>query len=519
MQKDSAPGVKLRFALFVAMLLNFNLTDQEAVAQERLSQRAAEERLARAVHLIDTNPKLAAEELKRLNNAPSAQAYLSYLYLARKVVVSSPLTRVDSLMKKATESPQARGDIQPIKHYHYKDLEKLLRNLRFVATDVEVPMSIAKEHPAEFIEAFQPYWGSSMDAWPQLGYEGKSYDIGLIPQIQDYFSNLGDMEGETEGTIRFWFHRRGYMMDLKAELAPQLFLTNEAKKDIDPHLNDFLYKWSTYELWNKQKYEKWLSGKKGAENALSAYYQRTFKMQPNKATICATRALDSISRCSVGNYPPSELDELTPTSLYRLFRPKQLSLAQVQEHFAGKKASEKELADALRMAILNGHSLDIIEWLIKQGAPISGGTEPPLLSAALRPDVLKLLLRSGADIKEQNCIGKTALIQAAQYDCLESCKVLIAAGAEVNHEMVPPYGPDSSKDLVPDYMMYITGNRTALLYACQFASYPVIEYLLHSGAYATAKDSGGSTSRDYIKTNKKISQQQKLLLAKALTEN
>jgi hypothetical protein len=307
------------------------------------------------------------------------------------------------------------------------------------------------------------------------------------------------------------------MMDLKAELAPQLFLTKQDNGDLDPHLNDFLYKWSTYELWNKQKYEKWVTGKKGAVAALSAYYQRTFKMQPSKAKICATRALDSISTCSVGIYPPRELDELTPTSLYRLFRPKQLSLAQVQEHFADKKPSEKELADALRMAILNGHSLGIIEWLIKQGAPISGGTEPPLLSAAVRPDVLELLLKSGADVKEQNCIGKTALIQAAQYDCLESCKVLIAAGAEVNHKMAPPYGPDSSKDLIPDYTMYIAGNRTALMYASQYASYPVIRYLLDSGADSSAIDSGDETMESFVKTNKKLSPQQKLLLTKAFS--
>src|SRR5262249_7704953 len=156
------------------------------MAQESAAQRAAQERLERAVQLIDTNPKLAARKLEQLH-VPTAEMYLAYLYLARKVTVPNALSRVDHLMHKAMSSAQEKdGDIQNLKHYHYKDLEKLLRNIRFAAADVPVPMSIAKEHTAEFCKAFNSYWGCSRDAFPQMGSEDVRYDIGSIPAVRNY---------------------------------------------------------------------------------------------------------------------------------------------------------------------------------------------------------------------------------------------------------------------------------------------------------------------------------------------
>ena len=80
---------------------------------------------------------------------------------------------------------------------------------------------------------------------------------------------------------------------------------------------------------------------------------------------------------------------------------------------------------------------ELVDLLIAAGADVNGrGTDgvatPPLLDAATlrRPDLVKQLLRAGADIGASRRNGWTALHSAAAYDDPETAVVLLAAGAD-----------------------------------------------------------------------------------------
>ena len=69
------------------------------------------------------------------------------------------------------------------------------------------------------------------------------------------------------------------------------------------------------------------------------------------------------------------------------------------------------------------------------GARSDAGDESALMMAVKRPEVIRYLLKSGTNPNYQNGFGKTALCYAAQYDVLESAKLLIEKGAQVNHAL------------------------------------------------------------------------------------
>jgi hypothetical protein len=505
-----------------------------AAALKAAVAKAAEERavheVQRAVRLIDKDPR-AAERLLRGLNDPQAKTYLAYLYFTKKVLIPNSSKRVDALMNSAISKVQdsgSLGEIDNAKHYHYNSLAMLLDHLRFITEasgeDISVPISIAKEHPTEFFDAFAAYWGSSRDSQCNIVLQPAD-DILKIPAIKEYFSVLGDIFGTRQGTIRFMFYRNQYMSQLRASLAPESYLSPSESKskskpksenEVDPQLDAFLEQWSNDELYNKQLYNAWVSGRKPAESALVAFYQNHLKLPPQKASACAARALDEINTTFLGNYSKYTFNETKPSDVYKLFTHKQLSLKEVQELFDKQAPSQDQLGEALRLSILNGHSIDIIDFLVKKEAPLTGEREPAISSAVLRPDVVALLLKAGAQADEVNALGKTALFEAAQYDDLASCKLLIAAGADVNHKMIPTNGEEANHANNTGDYEYYRGELTPLMFALEYADYPLIKYLLDSGAKKTDLDSQQGGMTFYLGHNTRISKAERALLEKAL---
>lgn len=98
-----------------------------------------------------------------------------------------------------------------------------------------------------------------------------------------------------------------------------------------------------------------------------------------------------------------------------------------------------------------------------------------LLNAAIEyPEALRYLLSKGFDPNEPNGFGKTPLMYAAQYDQIESARVLLAAGAD----------PNAATFLPEDTCFYTlrSSGVTALHYAARYASAPMIQLLVSNGA-------------------------------------
>jgi hypothetical protein len=137
----------------------------------------------------------------------------------------------------------------------------------------------------------------------------------------------------------------------------------------------------------------------------------------------------------------------------------------------------------LRRAILDRRPLPEIQAIgFDAGQSEKGPAQADsLLDVAIEyPQALDYLLKNGADPNRGNVFGKTPLMYAAQYDQLQSAKLLLAAGADPNATTTAP--TDEC-----DYDVRVV-HVTALHYAARYASRDFIKLLLadHARAYSRA---------------------------------
>lgn len=485
--------------------------------------------LQQAVNTIDKNPKLAAHELKRLPGA-SAKVFLAYLYITHKVQTGQSGKEIDTLMDKAISEisdPDALGDVQPGKHYHYTSIKMLLRHMRFITdadgAPVQIPVSVFKQYPEEAFAAFQPYWGSRRDSFLPIEVS-KQDDIDQLAAVQGYLGTLGTMCGDPyetcTGTIRYRFYRLQALADIQASLAPRLCL-KEARSDeqeLSQHqLDKFLHTWANQELWNWQTFQRLNREFKAAQMPLADFYQKRFKYSQAESTECAKAALQSIAMAYLGEYSSSIVEDSAKNTVYSIFSDGTLTLSSLDRQLNGKTLTQEELAEALRLATLNGTSMEVIDWILQKGAPVKGGSESPLFTAVLRPPVISALIKAGVDVNETNPIGKTALFQAAQYNAGETIRILLDAGADVKHTMIKSDSEEATKANESCEFNYTIGSRTPLMYAVAFCDYPTIMYLLRKGSDKAAVDSKGEKAIKYLSWNKILNKSDKARLIAELS--
>ncbi len=115
-----------------------------------------------------------------------------------------------------------------------------------------------------------------------------------------------------------------------------------------------------------------------------------------------------------------------------------------------------------------------------------GGIDPlVLIAAGSYPDALDVLLAHGAKVSATNGIGKTALMEAAQFDQEQSVDWLLRHGTNPNAitHSDPPLHHDA---------------RTPLMYAAANGSLAMIRQLLAAGADPYQTDSKGCRAIDYL---------------------
>jgi ankyrin repeat protein len=101
---------------------------------------------------------------------------------------------------------------------------------------------------------------------------------------------------------------------------------------------------------------------------------------------------------------------------------------------------DKEKDTAIMKACRNCNGKDVVAFLLEKGANINDQEyrdlidQTPLIIAAFNgcTDIVKMLLDAGADIQHRNDQGENALISAAQEGNIDTVKFLLDAGADVN---------------------------------------------------------------------------------------
>lgn len=211
-------------------------------------------------------------------------------------------------------------------------------------------------------------------------------------------------------------------------------------------------KWAVASYYNFKKFNEALNksvGYKKAVELLKEHYAKTFSVTPEQALNAALIALN----------PPS-------SDFFKRITP-----------------------DNLNYLLLTGASWEKIEKHLPQNSDLSELLE---LSIAY-PQNLKQLIKRAKNVDKPNSFGKTPLQTAAQYGYLESVKILLDAGADINHQT-------DDSDCISEYHIECihNGKRTALMYALQEDNFEVAQYLLDNNANITLTDSQENIALDYL---------------------
>ena len=125
-----------------------------------------------------------------------------------------------------------------------------------------------------------------------------------------------------------------------------------------------------------------------------------------------------------------------------------------------------------------------------------------LLAVLDRPDQVAQMISLGAKPDAADVYGKTALMYAAQMGYIETVKLLISSGADINQAKHVPRCARAQDRL-----------QTALSYALNQATYETIELLLDAGAKLSAQE---SRRPQFHWWNLRLTQEQRLTLDEIL---
>jgi ankyrin repeat protein len=157
-------------------------------------------------------------------------------------------------------------------------------------------------------------------------------------------------------------------------------------------------------------------------------------------------------------------------------------------------------ATALWNASMNG-SAAMVRVLLRAGADpnaaLLAGESPAMTAArAGAADALELLLEAGADPNAKGTRGQTALMWAASQHHPDAVRVLLEHGADVHARSetwsqvmaIPPHADPANQQDVPH------GGNTALLFAARVGDVESARLLIEAGSDVNAADAWGLTA-------------------------
>lgn len=270
----------------------------------------------------------------------------------------------------------------------------------------------------------------------------------FAPELDAYISNvISETIPYSSGSIVhvFYANADAHYWDIKYQ--PNF------KIDKIADWREFPYtEWAVQSYYNFKKFNSVINkgiGYKKAVDMLKDHYVKVFKAKPEQALNAALVTLN----------PPSSYDfkRITPDNLNYL-----LLIGADWEKIKEQLPENNDIAELLELSIAH-------------------------------PQNLKQLVKLTKNVDKPNSFGKTPLQTAAQYGYLESIKILLDAGADINHQTA-----DSNCFSDFEIECIHNGKRTALMYALQENQYETAKYLLDKGADITLTDTFENTALDYL---------------------
>lgn len=441
-----------------------------------------------AVDEMATHPQRAAPILERYSHV-DALGELDYaLFLhafkpetsARDAVIRDLLS---DIVKKARVSQRRVSGFAP-KPYDGTDASLLniirLASITGVANSdsafYAIPCAILIARPA-LVAATGEYFGSNMDNFmPRSGCAwGRGGTISGFPDkaVGAFESASAQADGNFiatfQGSMVYGLESAQNAINTKMRLDPRSFLDLQPEKSGDPS-QAFQYPYQVWGYISLNNYVVSLRIKElyvVAHDQLAAYYREQMGLDREDSNRAAKNALFAVT-------------------------------------FGSNCGNDVPQASLRRMLLQHG-SLKSIDWQLRDGVRAPeidtcakyAGLDPLLLVAvgdpAIFPHVLPLILQYESNINIRNPIGKTALMEAAQFNQLGIVDSLLAHHASVN---ATTWG--DSDPLNGDNTQLGNDARTALMYAAANGSLKLIKALLNAGADPFQADTKGYRAIDYL---------------------
>ena len=290
---------------------------------------------------------------------------------------------------------------------------------------------------------------------------------GAIESLAPYANVLSDIMGDVSlcGISIGPARPPSTMLDLLSQMlyrpwaqSPRnpLRPASVSSDQVGEYLDRLFMMWGYSGLWNYGKYQELLLAESVFEQELADYFQTEY----------------SLDRASA--------DELSTIAI----------LSFLSRRFV--TTIEDEYHDLHRFLLDGGEVSELANFelpLEDKTSEYRGGGDPILVYAINNPELVSALLDAGFDPDAGNRFLKTPLMYAAQFDDLDSAKVLLDRGAQIN---LSTTGFGSC-----DFTVHTSGN-TALHYAARYSGLELVLTLLESGAHTAAQNNRGQTPHDYL---------------------
>jgi hypothetical protein len=323
-----------------------------------------------------------------------------------------------------------------------------------------IPCDVLKGRPA-LVVATHARYGSNRDNFlPRSGCDETGdpagYPAEAVATFRDDAANAdGHFIDNFGGSMVYGFEKQQNSTETAIQVDPASFLL-----PVVANVQDFPYQnWGYLGLNNYRTSLRLISEFETAQRKLADYYV-TMHMSHEQGMQAARNGLFALV---FGGDCGQSMPDTSP----RVLLLKHAPLPAIQEALDKNDNSDELLA----------------------GCTQFGGIDPLLLIASgSYPEALDLLFAHGATVNNINTIGKTALMEAAQFNQAQSVHLLLQRDANPNATTWP-----ASDDALLHH-----DARTALMYAAANASLSTIKLLLVSGADPYQTDNKGFRAIDYL---------------------
>ena len=269
-----------------------------------------------------------------------------------------------------------------------------------------------------------------------------------------YMSKLS-YEGmpDSSGSNRFYHQAKSVYNSLISQYSPKFDLAPQPRWDAFPYTE-----WAVQSYYNFNKYNDVLNygiGYQQALNEMTKHYMTNFGATKEQAY---NTALSTLKIPSMDDW-----ELISPDNLYYM-----LLSGQPWSSIEQKHKDIKDYSKLLEFSIAYPNNL---QEIIRKGK----------------------VADKNFDIDSPNWFGKTPLMLAAQYGYLDSVKLFLANGADINQQTSAEECWDSNTSFCINH-----GKRTALMYAAQEGQFDVILYLIEQGADISLQDTKGLSAYDYM---------------------